>query len=458
MDIIIGMIITFFVLIFSIFKGIFVGFPLLLAFFIFACISLRRGFTLKNIIKMSIDGGKKSFIVLTIFVLIGSITGIWMASGTVPAIIYYGVTYMNPNYFILYAFIISCVVSFILGTSLGTVSTVGVALILMAKSGNVNINIAAGAIIAGSYFGDRCSPMSSSANLIANLTKTNLYTNIWNMFKTSIIPFILSIVIYFVISLNQPLNLIQNNIDIEITTIFKINWIILLPAITILVFSLFRINVKISMFISIMLASIIAIISQQNTPIEVLKFIFLGFRLDQASSLKNILKGGGIISMWKPALVVFVSCALAGIFSGTNMLKKIEDILMKAKTRYVLFIYTTITSIVTAAFGCNQSIAIVLTHHLMNKSYDEKNIDKYKLSIDLENTAVVLAALIPWNIAAFVPTMTMEVSSTGFMPYAFYLYLVPIINMLHLKISEIKHRKLTLANHKYNSTIKTDLS
>ncbi|MEK6266639.1 MAG: Na+/H+ antiporter NhaC family protein [Clostridium sp.] len=452
MDIIIGMIITFCALILSIFKGIFVGFPLLLAFFIFAYISLKRGFLLTNVIKMSIDGGKKSFIVLKIFILIGGITGIWMASGTVPAIIYYGITYMNPNFFILYAFIISCVVSFILGTSLGTVSTVGVALILMAKSGNVNVNIAAGAIIAGSYFGDRCSPMSSSANLIANLTKTNLYTNILNMFKTSIIPFILSVVIYLIISLKQPLNLMQNNIDTEIITIFQINWIILLPAITILVFSLFRINVKISMFISIALASIIAIIFQQSTPVKVLKFIFLGFQLDEASSLQNILKGGGIISMWKPALVVFVSCALAGIFNGTNMLKKIEGILMSAKTRYTLFIYTTITSIITAAFGCNQSISIVLTHHLMNKSYTDKNIDKYKLSIDLENTSVVLAALIPWNIAAFVPTMTMEVSSIGFIPYAFYLYLVPITNMLHLKILEIKHRKLLI-----NNTIKTDL-
>ena len=156
--------------------------------------------------------------------------------------------------------------------------------------------------------------------------------------------------------------------------------------------------------------------------------------------------------MWKPALVVFVSCALAGIFNGTNMLKKIEGVLMSAKTRYTLFIYTAITSIITAAFGCNQSISIVLTHHLMNKSYDDKNVDNYKLSLDLENTAVVLAALIPWNIAAFVPTMTMEVSSIGFVPYAFYLYLVPITNMLHLKILEIKHKKLLNKN-----TIKTDL-
>ncbi|MBC2582293.1 Na+/H+ antiporter NhaC family protein [Clostridium sp. DJ247] len=453
MDIVISMFVTFCALIFSIYKGIFVGYPLLLGFFIFTCISLRRGFTLSDVIKMSFNGGKKAFVVLEIFLLIGVITGIWMASGTVPAIIYYGIKYMNPNFFILYTFILSCVVSFLLGTSLGTVSTVGIALILMAKSGNININIAAGAIIAGAYFGDRCSPMSSSANLVANLTKTNLYTNIQNMFKTSVIPFILSIIIYLIFSLQEPINFIQNKMDTEITTIFKINWIILLPAIIILIFSLFKIDVKLSMLVSIAAASVIAVIFQHYKPMEVLRFIVLGFQLDSPSPLQNILKGGGVISMWKASLVVFISCALSGIFNGTNMLKNIEDILMRAKTRYMLFIYTTIISIVTAAFGCNQSISTVLTHNLMNKSYEDKNIHRFQLAIDLENTGVVLAALIPWNIAAFVPTMTMGVSSTGFIPYACYLYLIPIINILYLKILEIKSSKFSANDYDYKKII-----
>lgn len=196
---------------------------------------------------------------------------------------------------------ISCAISFLLGTSLGTVSTVGVALILIAKGGNMNINIAAGAIIAGAYFGDRCSPMSSSASLVVNLTKTNLYTNISNMFKTSIVPFVISVIIYFVISLQEPMNFMESSMNTEIVSIFQINWVILLPAIIILIFSIIKIDVKVSMIFSI------------------------------------------------------------------------------------------------------------------------------------------IVALIPWNIAAFIPTTTMGVSSTGFIPYCFYLYLIPIMNILYLKILEIKN-------------------
>ncbi|AKL97293.1 malate-2H(+)/Na(+)-lactate antiporter MleN [Clostridium aceticum] len=449
MDIIAGMLITFCVLIFSIYKGIFVGYPLLMGFLIFSYISLRRGFSLSEILIMSYTGGKKAFVVLKIFVLIGAITAIWMAAGTVPGIVYYGIKFMNPNFFILYTFLISSLVSFLLGTSLGTVSTVGLALIVMAKSGNVDPNIAAGAIIAGAYFGDRCSPMSSSANLVANLTETNLYINIRNMFKTSIIPLLLSMVLYTIISFQQPLSFIGSSIDNEIVKIFTINWYVLLPSLIIIVLSILKVNVKLSMLFSILAASIISVSLQQQTLPQILRYMLLGFHLDSASPLYTIIKGGGIVSMWKASLVVFVSCSLAGVFDGTNMLKSVENILMKAKTRFQLFSYTTGVSILTAAFGCNQSIAAVLTNQLMTNTYKEKNVDKYALAIDLENTGIVLAALIPWNIAAFVPTSTMNVSSIGFIPYAFYLYLLPIVNIIYFKISETSYKVRPISS--YNS-------
>lgn len=154
--------------------------------------------------------------------------------------------------------------------------------------------------------------------------------------------------------------------------------------------------------------------------------------------------------MWKASLVIFVSCSLAGIFEGTNMLKNVENILMKAKTRSELFSYTTIVSILTAAFGCNQSISTVLTNQLMAKTYKKKKFDKYKLAIDLEDTGIILSALIPWNIAAFVPTTTMDVSSVGFIPYAFYLYLIPIINILCFRILETRYRKLPIISNNSN--------
>lgn len=433
METVFGLVITFVMLIFSIYKGIFIGYPLLISFFIFVIISLRKGYSIAAISKMAYDGGKKSFVVLKIFILIGAITAVWMSSGTVPSIVYYGINLMNPNYFIFYAFIISSLVSFLLGTSLGTVSTVGLALIVMAKSGEVNTSIAAGAIIAGAYFGDRCSPMSSSANLIANLTETELFINIKNMLKSAVLPFILSLILYFVVSLSSPLNTASGGIDKAIVKSFEISILALLPSIIILVLSIFRVNVKISMFLSIALASILSIYIQDYKINEVLYFILMGFHLDLDNPLYLIIKGGGIISMLRPAIVVFISCSLAGIFEGTKTLQSVETLLLKANSRSSLFLYTTIVSILTAAFGSNQSIAAVLTASLMDKAYKQNSVDKYQMALDLENTGIVLSALIPWNLAAFVPTSTMDVSPVGFIPYAFYLYLLPITSYMILR-------------------------
>lgn len=433
MDLILGMIFTFTILLLSVYRGLYVGYALGLGCLIFTYIAYRRGFSLKAISKMLVAGGRKTFVVIQIFILIGAITSIWMASGTVPGIVYYGIKFMNPNYFILYAFLISCLISSLLGTALGTVSTVGIALIAMARGGSVDLNMTAGAIIAGAFFGDRISPMSSSANLVANLTGTDLFTNIKNMFKSSVIPFILSIIFYTYLSSRQPLNILGKSIDSDIMETFRINLIVLLPALLIVVMSLFRVDVKISMLASILVASVLALFLQKYRLLEVLKFLFIGFELNASNPLYAIISGGGIVSMAKAGLVIYLACALSGIFEGTDMLKSVEAIFTRAKSHTSLFAYTSLVSLLTAALGCSQAIAVVLTEQLMADAYSKKGIDKYDLALDLENTAIVLSTFIPWNMAAFVPTTAMNVSRIGFMPYASYLYLVPILSFLALR-------------------------
>lgn len=436
--IILSVIIAFILLILCILNGIFIGFPLVLCFLNFAFIAWQRGYPVKDIIRMSLSGGRKSIIVLRILILVGAITSLWMASGTTPAILYYGIQLIDPKLFIMYAFLISSSVSFLLGTSFGTVSTVGLSLILMAKSGNIDADIAAGAIIAGAYFGDRCSPMSSSANLVAHLTETDLYSNIKNMLKTGMLPFILSIFFYLMLSLHHPLTFTENTIANEISNIFGLHWVSLLPALAILILAIVRIDVKISMLVSILLAMIISFSLQHYNVLEILRIMLLGFNLDIDSPLRTILNGGGIISMWKVSVVVFVSCCWAGIFAETNILEDLDEILLKAKSRPGTLLMTTTVSIVTAIFGCSQTIAIVLSNSLMNKVYAKNKFDRYQLAVDIENTCVPLAALIPWNTAAFVLSSTMNVSLIGFIPYAIYLYLLPITQILYVMFWPIR--------------------
>jgi len=104
--------ITFLLLLISVYKGIFLGYALLAALFIFSLLAVKMGYKLKDIFAMILSGGRNSFIVIQIFILIGAVMSLWMASGTVPAIVYYGLKFLRPDTFIISAFFISCIVSF----------------------------------------------------------------------------------------------------------------------------------------------------------------------------------------------------------------------------------------------------------------------------------------------------------------------------------------------------------
>ena len=441
MEIIISFIFSFILLIACVLKGIFVAYPLVAIFILFFIVAIRQGNEFKYVGKLALEGSKKSLTILKIFILIGAITAIWMSSGTVAAIVFYGIKFLKPEIFVVSAFLISCLVSFLIGTSFGTVGTVGIALMVIARGGGVNSSVAAGAIIAGAYFGDRCSPMSSSANLVGVITDTNIYENIKNMFKTSLVPFAFSLLAYLVISIKFPLNNSGDYLNTEILKVFHISMVILIPALIMLLFSIFKIDVKISMLISVITAVVISIFIQNYSIGQCINYMIFGYNMPIDSSLNSIIKGGGIISMLKTALVVFISSAFSGIFEGTGMLNKVQEQLDKAENRYQIFRNVVVTSICTSAFGCSQSLAAIMTHMLNKKSYSKNGVSKEQSAVDLENTAIVISPLIPWNVALLVPMINLR---TDFkcIPFLVYLYSIPIYNLICYKIKDSKFKKI----------------
>lgn len=432
MDTIFVFILFFALLLFSLSHGVSILYPLVAGLVCFVLLAARRGHPLKAIGRMIVNGAQKSLIVIKINVLIGAITAVWRACGTVSFIVYYGIAFMSAKLFIVSAFLLTCLVSFLLGTSFGTVGTVGVVLMILAKTGNVDINMAAGAVIAGAYFGDRCSPMSSSANLVATLTNTRLYTNIANMFQTAFIPLLLSVIAYTLLSWWNPLAYGDNQIDAEIRRAFQLGPVVLLPAVIILVPALFRVDVKISMALSILSGLFIGLFVQEHSVPEMARYIVWGYSMEGGGVLADIIKGGGLYSMLNVSLVVLISSTYSGIFEGTGLLKELEAALEKLTVKIGEYASIVLTSIIAASFGCTQTLAVILTHQFQEKIYARRQIGNSQLALDLENSVIVLSALIPWNIASAVPVATLS-ANAGCILYAFYLFLIPLVNLLWRK-------------------------
>ena len=435
LDLVVVLAISFGLLVSSAISGIFIAYPLLASLILLIVTLLRRGFALAALLKMAIVGARQALPVVHILLLIGVLTAIWIAAGTVPALVYYGTQLISPRFFILWAFLLSSGISILIGTSFGTVGTLGIALIVIARSSDIAVNPVAGAIIAGAFVGDRCSPFSSSAHLVATITRTNLYANLRNMVASSLWPFALSIVFYTALSFLQPSQTHQlaNSLTLtELPKAFDLSFTALLPAATILLLALLQINVKLAMLASIGIGGAIAHTLQQYSLPDLLQFSLFGYQSNNPA-LQQSLLGGGLLPMAKTTLVVFTSTAFAGIFSGSHILSFIQRWLQPIRTYRQLSLATVIISLFSNLFGCTQTIGILLTEQIMRphyeKYYSNQAIANPQLALAIEDTATVTAPVIPWNIAGLIPATILAVGP-GFIPYTAYLLLLPLFALI----------------------------
>ncbi|MBP1744979.1 MAG: sodium:proton antiporter [Firmicutes bacterium] len=426
---------TFLLLMLSVQQGVFIGYALTAGLLMFSALAVKRGNRLSAVLGSMMNGGRKSLVVIRIFVLIGVVIAAWMEAGTVPAIVYYGLELLSPETFVLAAFIISAFVSFLIGSSVGTSGTIGIALILIARSGGVNTAAAAGAVIAGAYFGDRCSPMSSSANLVSAVTKTDIYVNVKNMFRTCVFPLMITLVFYFIVSAMFPLNASDNAIGEEIFSSFYVGLPVMLPALIIIVFSIFRVNVKYSMLFSIIAAILLGLVFQGETLKASAGYVIFGYSMDISDPLYPIIRGGGAVSMVRTSIILFIASALAGLIGDTKMLNIVEAVTEKANSRYEIFRNVLVTSLFTSAIGCCQAFTVMMTDVLNAKAYDRNNLDGYSRAVDLENTSVLVSALIPWNLSLLLP-MTILGADYSCLPYLAYIYILPAWNLIYLWAKE----------------------
>lgn len=403
-------------------------------YIIFSLISLANKNSLESIIEISRIYSKKSKIVLMVFIFVGALTASWIASGTIPGIVYYGIKFINPTFFIFFTFLITSIVAFFLGSSLGAASTIGVALMAIAKSGEININIVGAAIICGIYFGDRWSPLSSSANLVSSLTGIDIYSNLKNMVKSMIVPYIITSLFYAFLSRNYILDMSKSNLPSLILENYQLDVrFIFIPLISIIVFSFLRINVRISMAVSIILASAVAFFIQKENIIDIINYLIFGFYKFNGTALEKIIKGGGVKSMLNASALIFISCSLIGVFEQLKILNFIKEKIGNVKSRAHLFRNTIIVSIITSMIGANQTIAVIMTEQIIEKLYDEKKIERIDLAKDIENSAIVIPAIIPWNIAAYLPCTMLGINAYKFIPFALYIWFIPLCTYVYYK-------------------------
>ena len=397
-----------------------VAWALLGGLLLFWGLGLYRGFTNRQLWEMAWRSCKKSMIVVTVIALIGVITGLWRASGTIAYCIVGGTQLVTPKLFLVVAFLLCAALSYVLGTSYGVSSTMGVILMALARAGGVDPTVTAGVILSGVYFGDRCSPASSAASLVAAVTDTDLYRNVRRMLLTGLLPTLLTLGLYGFLSLRNPLQRMDAAVLSALEGGFSISWTALLPAAAMFLLPLCRVPIKLAMAGSIAAAAVLAVAVQGFSPWEVLSAAWGGYH-PADPALNAVLGGGGVTSMLVSYVIVILTGLYSGILEGTGDLEPLRQKAEGLAGKVGRFPAMIVVSALTAMVLCNQAVTSILSEQLLRRSYD----DREELAMDIENSGILIAGLVPWSIACSIP-LAMLGAGYGAVGYAFLLWLIPI--------------------------------
>ncbi|MGE5678514.1 MAG: Na+/H+ antiporter NhaC family protein [Pseudomonadota bacterium] len=409
--------------------------PLYIGFFcavVFsAALLVKKGHKPRTLIDMMLAGIKDCILLFITITFIGATVSIWMSSGIVPALMYYGFGYvMNINY-LLACFIITAVVSIVMGTAVGTISTIGIALIGIGKGFAIPDGLLLGAVVSGAFVADRVSPLGGLVNLTMKTVGLSYREYVKSILRTLVPSIIVVALIYYFFGRgymsSDPTRIaaLRENIN----KAFVIKPALLLLPVIVMVLAVSGVKPIINMGLGVTAGSFISILLQKNTLPEVLNYIFTGYK--SASGivvLDSILKGGGILPMLEVILIVAGAVALSSLLEGTNIINPIiARVVDKAKTKLSLISRTAALSGLLTIATCDQTAGIILLGRLLQDRFSEMGISRDKLSRTIAETGTTIAPLIPWNVNSIIILAITGVSTMEYAPYAVLCYAAPVI-------------------------------
>ncbi|QEE50643.1 Na+/H+ antiporter NhaC [Flavobacterium alkalisoli] len=398
---------------------------------------------------------------ILILLLVGSLSGTWLISGIVPAMIYYGLQILHPDIFLPACVIICSIISIATGSSWTTSATVGVALIGIGNTIGINPGMVAGAVISGAYFGDKMSPLSDTTNLAPAMAGTDLFTHIKYMVYTTVPTYIITLILFIILGLTQnmegatdtatTLNAIKESFTIS-------PWLFIVPIIVIALI-VKKTEPLIALLIGTLLGALFAVIFQP----ELVAKIGGGDKLDFISGYKGIMnsitvrssvetsnetlqglfESKGMEGMLGTIWLILCAMVFGGVMEAIGALKAISRAMLKvANGIFGLFASTVSSCIVLNVTASDQYLAIVVPGKMFAEAYREKGLAPENLSRTLEDSGTVTSVLVPWNTCGAYQSSVLGVSTLHYLPYAFFNILSPIMTLIFAAF-RIKIRQLT---------------
>jgi len=405
-----------------------IEFLLIAAAAVSGILALRLGYSYKEMEEGIVHSISKGMPAMMVVIVVGMLIGTWMSCGAIPMMIFYGLKIISPAFYLVTACVVCSIISVVTGTSYGTAGTVGVAFIGIAQGLGIPLSYAAGAIVAGSYFGDKLSPFSDTTNLAPIAAGSNLFDHIKHMLWTTTPAWLIGLVLYYFMGRGAEGTLESEQMAQIMETIpatFRFSVVLLLPPVITLYAAISKKPTIPGMVVSSLVAAALAMIYQGVSLVDAVDAMVHGFTSDTGIPLVDtLLTKGGMLNMMDVTLIALCAFAFAGITQKAGML----DVLLQHMTRFAhttgrLIAATSASSIAVAVMTGSSFLTLLIPGELFAPAFKRMGLAAKNLSRTLEDSGTVIVPIVPWSIAGVYMAGTLGVPTTQYAPFAFMCYL-----------------------------------
>ncbi|MEC3883733.1 Na+/H+ antiporter NhaC [Halobacillus litoralis] len=407
--------------------------PILIGILIMIAYGSYRKMSFKDLQYGMTQGAQTGMGAVLLFFVIGVLISSWMASGTIPVLMNAGFLLAGGPWFLAIVFAVTAIVGVALGSSFTTAATVGVALIGVAQSMDVSLAMTAGAIVSGAFFGDKMSPLSDTTNLASTVVKVDLFDHIKNMAWTTIPAFIITFILFMILSPDGSPDVKQlNTFQAGLSDTGLMHWTSWIPLASLVLMTITKRPAFLSLAISSIIATMIAGLRGVMEWGALFGTWFDGFQGNSGNEIVNeLLTRGGMNGMLFTVALVILALALGGLFFVTgiipSILTRVQESLKSARSATLATAFTAIG--INIAIG-EQYLSILLTGEAYQDIYEKAGLARKNLSRTLEDAGTVINPLVPWSVCGVFLSGVLGVPVLDYLPFAFFCLLSPLLTIL----------------------------
>ena len=405
--------------------------PLVAGFFpgyvILVLLARKKYNSLRVTLQISVTGIQKTKIVIIILSLVSLLLPSWYLAGTIDQMVKIALYLINPHHFIFLSFLVAMFFSMLLGTTVGTLSAIGIPILGTAAVLHLPIEIVAGALVSGAFVGDRSSPFSSSHQLLSHTVEVPVKKQWKAMLLTTITAIGTCFIIYGLLD-----SFYSNKIVIKSNTFAwgDLSVITFIPPLVLIGLVVCRLSIIYAFLSSILSAAMISLAT--GTIFSKISSAFW-FGIDGL--------GGGVVHMYELLLFLALAGAYNGLLEELNVIQPyLDQWLQSSRSLFGDTMKTLLATLLISIIAANQTLPIILTGRSFLPHWSKKYGNE-ELARVMGDSTMLFPGMVPWSVLAIMCSTIVGLPLIDYLPYAFFLWGLPFITILSSLIKQLLTRK-----------------